>query len=243
MRKTLTAIAVILALSLCGCAATQQDAIESDAEITAEADIEASMPNETQDSFYEPVNETSSAFSTTAEESSEEPEAVLTAEPAGESTPEPEKASQPTQSSEATETPTSSSLEPVSEPTTSTEAPVKQQSTESAADKPATVETTKPVETATPTESEPTSTPEPSFDIGYWISYAKSTAVSLGLTLESSAVDCWDNPITANPDCIYLERDISARLSRYASDEDITDVWVWYECVGTNSYLIYVGYA
>jgi cell division septation protein DedD len=243
MRKTLTAIAVILALSLYGCAATQQDAIDAETEITAEADIEASMPNETQDSFYEPVNETSSAFSTTAEESGEESEAALTAEPAEESASEPEKASQSTQSSEATGKPTSSSPEPVSEPSTSTEAPVKQQSTESAKDKPATVETTEPVETATPTEYKPTSTPEKSFDIGYWISYAKSTAVSLGLTLESSAVDCWDNPITANPDCIYLERDISARLSRYASDEDITDVWVWYECVGTNSYLIYVGYA
>ena len=44
-------------------------------------------------------------------------------------------------------------------------------------------------------------------------------------------------------DCIYLERDINSRMSRYAKDEDITDVWIWYECVGTNSYLIYVGYA
>ena len=85
--------------------------------------------------------------------------------------------------------------------------------------------------------------PEPTFDINYWISYAQGAAVSKGLTLESSAVDCWDNPITANPDCIYLERDINSRMSRYAKDEDITDVWIWYECVGTNSYLIYVGYA
>ena len=23
----------------------------------------------------------------------------------------------------------------------------------------------------------------------------------------------------------------------------VTDVWVWYEAVGTNSYLIYIGYA
>ena len=84
---------------------------------------------------------------------------------------------------------------------------------------------------------------QPSFDINYWISYAQGVAVSKGLTLESSAVDCWDNPITANPDCIYLERDINSRMNRYARDEDITDVWIWYECIGTNSYLIYVGYA
>ena len=84
---------------------------------------------------------------------------------------------------------------------------------------------------------------EPVFDIGYWISYARKTATGLGLELDTTAVDCWDNPITANPDCIYLERDITARLSRYAGDEDITGVWIWYESIGANRYLIYIGYA
>ena len=51
------------------------------------------------------------------------------------------------------------------------------------------------------------------------------------------------NPIDADADCIYLERDICSRLNRYAADETITDVWVWYEAVGANSYLIYIGYA
>lgn len=93
------------------------------------------------------------------------------------------------------------------------------------------------------TEPEPTPETEPAFDIEHWISYAKSSAVSLGLTLDSSATDCWDNPISAEQDCIYLERDISSRLKRYAEDESTTDVWVWYECIGTGSYLIYIGYA
>ena len=93
------------------------------------------------------------------------------------------------------------------------------------------------------TEPEPTPETEPAFDIEHWISYAKSTAVSLGLTLDSSATDCWDNQISAEQDCIYLERDISSRLKRNAEDESITDVWVWYECIGTGSYLIYIGYA
>jgi len=93
------------------------------------------------------------------------------------------------------------------------------------------------------TEPEPTPETEPAFDIEHWISYAKSTAVSLGLTLENSATECWDNPITAEQGCIYLERDINSRLKRYAEDESITDVWIWYECVGTGSYLIYIGYA
>ena len=91
------------------------------------------------------------------------------------------------------------------------------------------------------TELEPD--PEPAFDIDYWISYARGTATGLGLEFDSSAVDCWDDPITANPDCIYLERDITARIIRYARDEDITAVWIWYESVGTNKYLIYIGYA
>ena len=93
------------------------------------------------------------------------------------------------------------------------------------------------------TEPEPTSVPEPTFDIEHWISYAKSTAVSLGLTLENSATECWDNPITADQGCIYLERDINSRLKRYAEDESITDICIWYECVGTDKYLIYIGYA
>ena len=98
-------------------------------------------------------------------------------------------------------------------------------------------------EPETESESEPITEPEPAFDIEYWISYARDTAAGLGLEFDSSAVDCWDNPITANPDCIYLERDITARLSRYAGDEDITAVWIWYENIGTNRYLIYIGYA
>ena len=92
-------------------------------------------------------------------------------------------------------------------------------------------------------ETDPGTEPEPSFDIDYWIGYARNTATGLRLEFDSSAVDCWDDPITANPDCIYLERDITARLSRYARDEDITAVWIWYETVGTNMYLIYIGYA
>lgn len=81
------------------------------------------------------------------------------------------------------------------------------------------------------------------FDIGYWVDYAKSIAVSKGLVLEPGAKECWDNPITANSNCIYLERDINSRMNRYARDEDTTEVWVWYEKVGEDNYLIYVGYA
>lgn len=99
---------------------------------------------------------------------------------------------------------------------------------------------TQPQEPESPAEEGPA---EPAFDIQTWIDYAKAYAESVGLRLESSAVDCWDNPIDAAADRIYLERDICSRLNRYAADETITDVWVWYEAVGANSYLIYIGYA
>ena len=97
-------------------------------------------------------------------------------------------------------------------------------------------------ETIQETTSEP-ETAKPKFDIYYWITFAKEYAVSIGLTLDSTAVDCWDNPIRAGAHCIYLERDIQSRLNRYAKDEDITDVWIWAEATGNDCYDLYIGYA
>lgn len=88
-------------------------------------------------------------------------------------------------------------------------------------------------------ETEPT---EP-FDIGVWVSFAQSYAQSIGLNLDSAAVDCWDNPITAGTHCIYLERDICSRLDRYNRDDDITDVWIWAVEIGNGCYDLYIGYA
>ena len=99
---------------------------------------------------------------------------------------------------------------------------------------------TQPQEPKPPDEEEPT---EPAFDIQTWIDYAKAYAESVGLRLESSAVDCWDNPIDAAADRIYLERDIQSRLNRYARDEDITDVWIWAEARSDGKYDLYIGYA
>ena len=95
-----------------------------------------------------------------------------------------------------------------------------------------------------PQESAPPEEPAvPDFNIQTWIDYAKTYAVSVGLRLESSAVDCWDNPITAGPHSLYLERDIESRLNRYSKDEDITDVWIWAEKRPDGNYDLYIGYA
>ena len=99
---------------------------------------------------------------------------------------------------------------------------------------------TQPQEPDSPAAEEPT---EPAFDIQTWIDYAKAYAESIGLRMESSAVDCWDNPISVGTHCSYLERDIQSRLNRYARDEDITDVWIWAEARSDGKYDLYIGYA
>ena len=112
----------------------------------------------------------------------------------------------------------------------------------------------KPAPTQPPAEEPPQSEPPqetaqpeeptiPDFNIQTWIDYAKNYAVSIGLRLESSAVDCWDNPITAGAHSSCLQRDIESRLNRYSKDEDITDVWIWAEERSDGSYDLYIGYA
>ena len=215
MKKLLILCTLLLAVLLSGCAA---EPLQGQ---TAGNTPKAPTPQEGTPASFEPV--------------STEPNAPTEAVDPADSMPNEDKhESGPAISSEPVSAPTESNA-PASEETE--QAPVipeKPEKTECPKEEP-------PVPAIT--EPEPTPEPEPAFDIDYWISYAKSTAASLGLTLEDSATACWDNPITAEQGCIYLERDINSRLKRYAEDESITDVWIWYECVGTSSYLIYIGYA
>ena len=100
-------------------------------------------------------------------------------------------------------------------------------------------------EISTPTvtpEPQPAEPPAPSFDVSAYVAYAKSYGQGIGLTLDSSAVSCWDDPITANVSCAYLERDIHDRLDWYLAS-GYTGFTVWSEDVGGGSCLIYIGYA
>lgn len=110
-----------------------------------------------------------------------------------------------------------------------------------ASEPPPAVPTDPPMQETEPSAAEEPA--EPEFDIQTWIDYAKAYAVSVGLRLESSAVDCWDNPITAGAYSSQLERDIQNRLNRYSRDEDITDVWIWAQERSGGSYDLYIGYA
>ena len=154
----------------------------------------------------------------------------------------------------STEIPTESTAEPepletkpeVSTPTKEETPPAVSSPTETTLPKvsepepPAAPTEMQPQEPEPSAEEEPT---EPAFDIQTWIDYAKAYAESVGLRLESSAVDCWDNPISAGTHCSYLKRDIQSRLNRYAHDEDITDVWIWAEARSDGKYDMYIGYA
>ena len=219
MKKNLMLCALLLAALLSGCAA------EPSQGQTAGKTPKAPTPQEETPASFEPVSTDSSA-PTKAPTEAANPAACISNEDKHESN--------PAISSEPVSAPTESNAPASEEAKQPPVLPEKTEETESPTEEPSVPAITEP---------EPTPEPEPAFDIEHWISYAKSTAASLGLTLDSSATDCWDNPITAKPTCIYLERDINSRLKRYAEDESITDICIWYECIGTGSYLIYIGYA
>lgn len=252
MKKAMCiAAAAILILSLAGCAETAGPAPlegstasvvngEPSQESTAARETAAhsfsdskEMPSapETETATEEPAEESKPdpGTSTEAPKETEKPQEISATPPKAAETPQPEK-------------PESRSAEPA-EPKPS-ETPRETQP--SAAPEPETTPEQPPAETQPPAPTEPLAAEEPvepAFCIDDWIAYAQSYAQSVGLRLESSAVDCWDNPITAGAHSLYLERDIQSRLNRYAKDEDITDVWIWAESRSDGSYDLYIGYA
>ena len=175
----------------------------------ANAEHSEGMPSSEETVMSEPVQSVAPQERTTVSvsESTEIP-AESTAEseiaeiPSEASTPTVDNAQLPTESSATEPVPPKASEQSPAAPTD----PPKQETEPSAAEEPA----------------------EPEFDIQTWIDYAKAYAESVGLRLESTAVDCWDTPISAGAHC-SPERDIQSRLNRYSRDEDITDVWIWAE--------------
>ena len=51
------------------------------------------------------------------------------------------------------------------------------------------------------------------FDISYWISYAQNYAKSIGLIIDKTATECWDNPISANANNKNIGTGIESRLN------------------------------
>ena len=81
------------------------------------------------------------------------------------------------------------------------------------------------------------------FDISYWISYAQNYAKSIGLIIDKTATECWDNPISANANNKNIGDDIESRLNRYKNIEGFTSVWIWAEKISDTQYELYIGYA
>ena len=81
------------------------------------------------------------------------------------------------------------------------------------------------------------------FDISYWISYAQNYAQSIYLTLDETATECWDNPISANASNKNIGADIGSRLNRYKNVEGFASVWIWAEKISDTQYELYIGYA
>ena len=100
-------------------------------------------------------------------------------------------------------------------------------------------------EIKTNTVSEVTTTVEQieEFDINYWISYDQNYAKSIGLIIDETATECWDNPISANANIKNIGADIESRLNRYKNVDGFTSVWIWAEKVSDTQYELYIGYA
>lgn len=232
MKKILITIGIALMLSMIGCSQEPQNTV-SDSTTVIESQKEM-VREEPESKSEKPVHETQKMEDPKSEESkAEKVVSVVTEQPKAETKKETMAKEEPVYK----ETPRTES-EPGKTPTVETEK----------------VETTETKET----ESKETTSEEPqtetvtkemekeqvvNFDMSYWISFAKSYAIGRGLVLDTTATECWDNPITADSSCRYLERDIKDRLDYYVDVEGFESVWIWYEEIGDNKYLIYIGYA
>ena len=245
MKKYVWIIAmVVLILSLSGCADMAEPVVSDSTQTVNEGisdgtlTVTANKPVVSSDSTESMVEADKKAEIPETEKSSTE-----TVKPQDATVAQSQGAEKPAQQGT---TPTSKPTEPPKQADPKPSEPPKAQETKPpSTSEPTTTpeakpEATPPAETEPPAVTEPV---EPAFNINDWIAYAQSYAASVGLRLESSAVDCWDNPITAGAHSQYLERDIQGMLNRYARDEDITDVWIWSEPIGNGQYNIYIGYA
>lgn len=95
------------------------------------------------------------------------------------------------------------------------------------------------------TDAAETPAPQPeekSFDMDYWLGYAKDYAVGIGLRLDENAADSWDTPIR----CSSKTEDVLAAyirddLTYYKNEEGCTAVWIWAEPVGDGQYELFIG--
>lgn len=178
-------IVVIAALivSLSGCANTNrpQTIQDSSGIETVTRGIDERTEPEDRSSASVSESKESAANSTVAIQAETESAQAENSQPAAEQSPAP--VTQPPQTVVPNNTP--KAVEPTPEPKpTPTQQPT-----------PPPAEETPKVEQPQETTPAPEEPAVPEFNIQTWIDYAKTYAVSVGLRLESSAVDCWDNKL------------------------------------------------
>ena len=241
MKKAIgIAVLAILIVSLSGCANTEYPQTIQDSsgiEIAAKEVDDRSEPEKSSPASVSESKESSADSSVTVKAETESAQAE-TSQPIAEQNSV--SVTQPPQTIVPSDTPKPEAPKTV-EPTPEPKPSLIQQPTQPPAEGKPTPEpapTEPPQETTPPEESA-----VPEFNIQTWIDYAKAYAVNIGLRLESTVVDYWDNPITAGAFSSCLERDIQSRLDRYSRDEDITDVWIWAEKRSDGGYDLYIGYA
>lgn len=218
MKKCLTVILVGLMLLLVGC---------SNGNTVKEA-ATSEIRNET--SFPAGNTETDKPQKSKAVESS-----VPVTEKKSENTQSSAPVTTETQATSSDSKPTQSKKQETTQKSAKVKAEVKQETTtkQTVQEKPK----EEPVQKAKPTEPK-----KETFDVSGYVEYAKSYAQSIGLSLDSTATACWDNPITANSRRSGIKDDIKSRLNRYKNVEGFTAVWVWAEKVTDTEYEIYIGY-
>lgn len=235
MKKArIIAVIATLIVSLSGCANTDRPQTIQDSSGIETVASKVDERTEPEDCSSASVSESKQSSTDSTVKAETESAQVENSQPTAEQSPAP--GTQPPQTAVSNNTPkpeTPKAVEPTPEPKP---APTQQPTPPPAEETP---KVEQPQET-TPSSEEPA---VPEFNIQTWIDYAQTYAVSVGLRLESSAVDCWDNPITAGAYSTCLERDIAGRLDRYSRDEDITDVWIWAQARSDGSYDLYIGYA
>lgn len=217
MKKTrIIAVIAALIVSLSGCANTDHPQTIQDSSGIETVASETYEHTEPEDDSSASVSESKerSDDSTAAVKAETESAQAENLQSAAEQSPAP--GTQPPQIAVPNNTPkpeTPKSVEPTPEPKPT----------------PPPAEETPKVEQPQETTPAPEEPAVPEFNIQTWIDYAKTYAVSVGLRLESSAVDCWDNPITAGAysTCLaYIQRlkiAVSFRnlLTGYASSSKI----------------------
>ena len=149
---------------------------------------------------------------------------------------------EPTPSHEVS-SPTSKPTTPpaISEPPTST--PSAQTEKPPVTPKPEPPKTTIPPEPPKVTEPSATNDPTPTpFNIEDWTQFAKNYGESIGLIYDEGTTGSWDTPITASASSKYLERDIKGYLDEYVR---LGQTWfcVWAEQRPDGKYSLYIGYA